>query len=143
MPRREGESRLGLMHAVELLRVPLMFSRAHANFTLSEGGAVATNGAGDGYFRVAASEVAMRSGRHYAQFSVLANVAFVFGVLFGVIQADWDVEGGPYAYNGDGHCVYETDDGNRYPGNGDWEGKQTAREPGDRIGMLLDLDQAA
>ena len=31
----------------------------------------------------------------------------------------------------------------RYPGYNDWEGMQTARAQGDRIGMLLDLDQGS
>ena len=42
VPRRGLESLLGLMHEVELPRVPLLFGRAHGSFTLSEGGAVAT-----------------------------------------------------------------------------------------------------
>ena len=43
VPRRGLESWLRLMHEVGVLRVPLVFGRAHADFTLSEGGAVATN----------------------------------------------------------------------------------------------------
>ena len=35
-------------------------------------------------------------------------------------------------------------DGRRYPSYNTWEGmQQPAREPGDRIGMLLDLDQGS
>ena len=42
VPRREHESRLGLMQEVDLLRVPLPFGRAHADVTtLSEGGGAA------------------------------------------------------------------------------------------------------
>ena len=41
--RRELESWLSLMHEVEVLRLPLVFGRAHANVTLSEGGALPTN----------------------------------------------------------------------------------------------------
>ena len=41
------------------------------------------------------------------------------------------------------HCFYETVQGHRYPGDWDWEGKQDAEEQGDRIGMLLDLDQGS
>ena len=41
----------------------------------------------------------------------------------------------------DGHCCYYTASGRRLPGNSDWEGKQTMRKQGDRIGTLLDLDQ--
>ena len=43
----------------------------------------------------------------------------------------------------DGHSFYFTYSGSRYPGANVWEGKQTAREQGDRIGMLLDLDQGS
>ena len=46
------------------------------------------------------------------------------------------------AYNVDGHCFYLTHDGSRPPGHIDWEGAQGA-DPGDRIGMLLDLDQGS
>ncbi len=46
----------------------------------------------------------------------------------------------------DGHCFYNTNGGRRYPycmpGGRDWEGMQGAQE-GDRIGMLLDLDQGS
>ena len=31
----------------------------------------------------------------------------------------------------------------QYPGKSDWEGKQTAKEQGGCIGMLLDLDQGS
>ena len=64
VPRRELESWLSLMHAVEVLRVPLVLGRAHADVTLSEGGALATKtaGADNSSFQSAASTVAMRSG---------------------------------------------------------------------------------
>ena len=65
VPRVELESWLCLMHEVELLRAPLLFGRAYADFTLSENGAVATKVAG-GCYRTAASKVAMRSGRSFA-----------------------------------------------------------------------------
>ena len=74
-------------------------------------------------------------------------------MYFGVIRPDWDVERGDGAeeeadaFDEDGHCFYSTNEGFRgnkwSPGNHDWEGMQTANEPGDRIGMLLDLDQGS
>ena len=74
MPRREDESLLGLMHEVEMLRVPpLLFGRAHADFTLSEGGAVATKSVVSGTARAAASKVVMRSGRHLVQFTMVEH----------------------------------------------------------------------
>ena len=81
----------------------------------------------------------MRSGRHFAQFTVLQGVP-----TFGVVRPGWDVEGGAEAEDVDGHCFYETLDGSCWPGgNHDWEGKQHASEQGDRVGMLLDLDQGS
>ena len=44
------------------------------------------------------------------------------------------------AYAVDGHCFCDTDTGMRYPGRRDWKGRQHPVE-GDRIGLLLDLDQ--
>ena len=127
-PRRELESLLGLMQEVEGLRMPLLFGRSHAEFiTLSEGGAVATQTGGES--RAAASKTVMRSGRHFARFTVVEGD----DMLFGVIWPGWDVEGGAEAYG--------TDGGYRYPGQHYWEGRQGADEHGDRIGILLDLDQ--
>jgi hypothetical protein len=124
------------MHEMELLRVPLAFGRAHGNITLSENGAVATKGLGGGW-RAAASTAVMRSGRHFAQFTMVEGIA----MFFGVIRPGWDVEGGGDAEEVDGHCFYDTFSGSRWPGN--WEGMQPARQQGDRIGMLLDLDQGS
>ena len=144
VPRIELESWLGLMREVELLRVPLVFGRAHADFTLSEGGAVATKDltGPDGYsWRAATSAAVMWSGRHFVQFTVA--VVPVGSMLFGVIRPDHDVEGGADAFSVDGHCFYDTNTGSRFPGENDWEGMQTADNQGDCIGMLLDLDQGS
>ena len=136
VPRLELGSWVCLMHEVELLRVPVVFGRSHAEVTLSEGGTVATkNGNG---IRTAASTVVMRSGRHFVQFTVLEGA----DLLFGVIRPGCDVEGGATAHTVYGHCFYATFE-SRYPGNSNWEGMQTAREQGDLIGMLLDLDQGS
>ena len=141
--RRKFECWLGLMHEVALLRMPLLFGRAYRSsyvhrVALSEGGAVATR-VGGGSFRAAASKVVIRSGRHFAQFTTLVED---IDMLFGAIRPGWDVEGGEYAEAADGHCFYDTAAGCRFPGNGDWEGNQDAVD-GDRIGMLLDLDQGS
>ena len=147
VPRRGLESWLGLMHEVGALRLPLAFGRhaAHADIKLTENGALATvDSASAGYnmtsfLRSAASRVVMRSGRHFVQFTVVAGD----DVLFGVIRPGWDVEGGQHAFCKDGHCFYDTFDGRRLPGTHAWEGMQHTREEGDRIGMLLDLDQGS
>ena len=100
---------------------------------------MATKGVQDAHWRAAASKVVMRSGCHFAQFTVVVGEHLIFGV----IRPGWDVQGGDPAYNVDGHCFYDTDDGRRDPGFQDWEGMQNATEQGDRIGMLLDLDQGS
>ena len=137
VPRRGLESWLGRMHDVEARRLPLAFGRAHAGVTLSENGAVATMNVYDSHSRAAASKVVMRSGRHYAQFTVVWGT----NTMFGVIRPGWDVEGGADAFRVDGHCFYGTYIGRHYPEGIDWEGMQPAKEEGDRIGMLLDLDR--
>jgi hypothetical protein len=135
VPRRGRESWLGLMWEVEVLRRGAVFGRSHGSITLSAGGSVATKAVGDYSLRAAASKVVMRAGRHYAQFTVVAKGDSIF---FGVIRPGWDVEGGQNAPHVDGHCFLDFN-GRRYPGNR-WEGMQAAKQ-GDRIGMLLDLDQ--
>ena len=139
VPRRELESLLGLMQEVAALRVPLAFGRAHHTIMLSEGGAVATRSVQDSTFRVAASTAVMRSGRHYARFTVGTGSM----VYFGVIRPGWDVEGGEFPHWVDGHCFYGARTAERFPGTHEWEGMQPAAEQGDHIGMLLDLGQGS
>ena len=99
-PRCELESLLGLMREVAALRVPLVFGRAHADFTMSEGGAVATMTEDDYYYRAVVSKVVMRSGRHLAQFTLMEGSHAFYGVL----RPGWDVEGGVDANAERGHC---------------------------------------
>ncbi len=63
-----------------------------------------------GNFRAAASGAVMRSGRYYAEFTLVHRGS---GNHFGVIQADWDVEDGSSPHNVAGHCFDATDDGKR------------------------------
>ena len=91
---------------------------------------MATKNAAAYSWRAAASKATMRAGRHFAQLTMVEGNQMVFGV----IRVGWDVENGANAYHADyaqanGHCI-------------EWEGMQPAQE-GDRIGMLLGLDQAA
>ena len=145
-PCRDGESLLGLLREVELLRLPLAFGRAHPSMTISAGGAVATKAPPQVEFSPAASKVVMKSGRHFAEFTVLSTRA---GIMFGVIRPNCIVESNN-AYAVPGHCFYNTASGQSWrcsewhSSTGTrWEGKQHAREVGDRIGMLLDLDQGS
>jgi hypothetical protein len=146
VPRRERESWLGLMRGVELLRRAAVFGRSHEeNSIRSDDGSQATCSAYGRFsptYYAAASEAVMQVGRHYAQFTVLRNVNMSFGAGLGVIRPDWDVEGEVDAGCVPGHCFYVTDEGFHYPGARDWEGMQAAEE-GDRIGLLLDLDQGS
>ena len=138
VPRRGRESWLGLMWEVEVLRRGVVFGRSHVEIALSEGGVVAKKGMTASYENhVAASKVVMRAGRHYAQFAVVSGRS----ILFGVIRPGWDVEGGKDAFLVNGHCFYETYHGAHYPAPYEWEGMQGAKEEGDRVGLLLDLDQ--
>ena len=141
VPRCEHGSWLGLMQEVEWLRVPLLFGRAHGDVTLSEGGAVATSWSEepDDDYRAAASTVVMRSGCHFVRFTVLQGA----DILFGVIRAGWDVEGGVEPSDATDHCFYWTLDGTHMPDHFNWEGMQDVMEQGDRIGMLLDIDQGS
>jgi hypothetical protein len=120
-----------------------VFGRSHGSITLSEDGSVAIKAVGNYTIRTAASKVVMRAGRHYAQFTVMS----VGDMFVGVIRPGWNVEGGQIASDVTvadvhGHCFYDTFDGHCLPRDDTWEGMQGARE-GDRIGMLLDLDQGS
>jgi hypothetical protein len=128
---------------VESLRRGAVFGRSHADITLAEGGSLATKRVyGQGHSRAAASKALMRAGRHYALFTLVGDVDASSSVMFfGAIRPGWDVEGGMDADRVDGHCFYYTGNGCRFPGRHDWEGMQPAHDEGDRIGMLLDLDQ--
>ena len=138
VPRRGRESWLGLMWEVEVLRKDLVFGRSHERITLSEDGALATVDV-SGSWPGAASKAVMRAGRHYAQFTVVSGIY----KFFGVIRPGWDVEAGQHAQFVNGHCFYATANGTRWPGYDSWEGMQGVMKRGDRIGMLLDLDQGS
>ena len=99
VPRRGRPSWLCRMHdESEVLRLPLAFGRSHADVALSEGGAVATLGVEDNSSRPSASKMVMRSGCHFAQFTLLAG-EFVY---FGVVHPGWDVEAEVHAFR---ECV--------------------------------------
>ena len=112
MPRRDFESWLCLMHEVGLLRVPppVVFGRADADVTLSEGGAVVTRGAGEDSWRAAASTAVMRSEHHFAQFTVLSSGGNLYWAhpMLGVIRPGYAVEGGCTAFSMTSHCFCGT-----------------------------------
>ena len=43
----------------------------------------------------------------------------------------------------DGHCFISTRGGHCWPSKSDWEGRQGAGRAGDRVGLLLDLDEGS
>jgi hypothetical protein len=114
------------------------FTRAHADITLAEGGAEATMTGWDG--GVAAGEAVMSEGKHFVQFTVLKGEY----IYLGAMSAAWDVEGGQAVEQAEeGGCFFSTNGGKCYPSGEDWEGSQPATEEGDRVGMLLDLDEGS
>lgn len=137
VPRRGQETVLGLMHEEVLLRHAAVLGRSHETIMLSEGGSRATGCQMDLHCRTAASKAIMRAGRHYAHFTVQGEM------LCGLIRPGWDEREGQNAHLEDGHCFYYTYHGKRYPSSYGGEGMQSARQPGDRIGLLLDLDKGS
>jgi len=139
--RTIGQPQLGMMSDVVLLRLPLVFeplSLGHEeNFSdevvLLEDGALAT-GAGElGEQSALKSPNVMCAGRHFAQFTLvnLKDSAFL-----GVSD---ELHGGT---DGSTTTFYAPTQGSSFPGGKDWTGMQTAEE-GDRIGLLLDIDQGS
>ena len=128
MPRRAGDSWLGLMHELQTLRRPLVFAplrlwrspyeeRDGPTVELFEGGARATKRRGSFMFwHAAATASAMRAGRHFAVFTLellspedLDQVRVLSldprpTTLLGVIRAEFDVASR-------GVCVHDDDDG--------------------------------
>ena len=99
-------------------RSAAIFSRSHPFIDLSQRGGVATRIENDSFHArgvplTAASAVPMRSGRHYAAFTILRHRVRVH---FGLIRPGYDVENRGYSYDVDGHCFYSARDGLRYPG---------------------------
>ena len=114
----------------------LAFERAHADLERSEGNAVVTRTTeGDGWRTAASGAVLKGGGRHMVQFTMREDFR---GMCFGLIRADWDVEGWEDARKVQGHCFYYTYYGQRLP-DGARRLVGNARKEGDRIGLLLDL----
>jgi hypothetical protein len=141
------QSWLGLMDEVEVLRLPLKFGQVHADhdhIALSENEAVATrHGEYDENYHSAGSKVKMCAGHHYAQFTLLAGTC----VLVGAVRPGWvdrvETEHATEASEQEGHCFYDMEEGTCWPGGREWKGSQATDQPGDRIGLLLNLDQGS
>jgi hypothetical protein len=128
------------MHEVEALRSPTRFGWAQPGVTLSEGGALArTEQKGGGF---AASKAVMRSGRHFAQVTLGSGLLLYFGVarpnfMPAVPAGRTKLRNAHQVHE---HCFYVTRGGHCWPAKSDWNGRQGAGMAGDRVGLLLDLD---
>lgn len=138
MARRERKGRLRHEATQNYTRNGMVvLARRHSSLSLSDGGAVATRVQWDGRYRTAASAAVMREGKHFAQFTILSGRY----AAVGVVRPSWTVGSGGGAQHIEDHLFYWTNDGTRFPGGQDWDGMRNATEPGDRIGLLLDLYQ--
>ncbi len=86
---------------------------------------------------VVASAEIMSEGKHCVEFTVLKGEYLYLGAM----AADWDAENVSDVEQAEhGGVFYSTNGGKCYPSGEDWNGSQSAKQEGDRIGMLLDLD---
>eukprot|EP01043_Picozoa_sp_COSAG02_P070261 COSAG02_NODE_12371_length_1556_cov_256.960192_1_plen_319_part_00 len=142
---------LGLLWEREMLRRPLAFRRSHELIALSEAGRRAAltydDALADDWCTVT-TDVTMRAGRHYAQFELSRDAD---GIMVGVVHRQLNVKtdcaqvvpGCALYHAGDGDCLpHIYPDRQTVVGQTKWEGMQPAKH-GDRIGMLLDLDQGS
>jgi hypothetical protein len=88
MPEDQGSERwTQLAYELELAQLPLMFDRSDAMITVSEGGALATKTvAGVTGGSVASSRKIMRTGRHFAEFTVVEPDGNALAGRFGLIR---------------------------------------------------------
>eukprot|EP01044_Picomonas_judraskeda_P000351 COSAG03_NODE_15_length_22165_cov_72.809934_20_plen_320_part_00 len=152
VPRRGGESWLSLMREVELLRGPVVFTRAHPSYSVAQCGTLVklrVDNAGE-HWRAAATGPVLRAGQHCAQFTVVDGDS----MHFGVIRPDWDVVDGADSSGQDaaaveGHCFYNSFTGFLLPGYRRWQNEAEAdsvsqyANEGDCIGLVLDIDQGS
>lgn len=88
MPEDQGKERwVQLAYELELAQLPLTFDRSDATIAVSEGGALATKiVAGVTGGAVASSRKIMRTGRHFAEFTVVQPDGNAFAGRFGLIR---------------------------------------------------------
>ena len=143
VPRRRGESWLGLMWEVALLHSSAAkFSRDLTNekIALTEDGTRATRiGAMDYSYRTATSKTVMRAGRHYAEYTVHQGEEYTVDqgkdTMFGVMRpgprpppaepgewTPWCIAGGQNACCVQENCFYSTSTGDLFPGQPPWQG---------------------
>lgn len=139
VPRRGKERWVSLMREAELLRLPAAFREFDA-FSLSADGRLVT--ATRWLDKTAVCSRVMRAGWHYAQFTLVEGDF----MMLGVIRPTWDVVSRLHAQEQARHCFFHTGSGQRFPGvrpaKRKWAGMARAAK-GDRIGLLLDLDEGS
>jgi hypothetical protein len=80
------------MYELTLLRAPLRLSWKHRSIEVSADGSEAMKTGKDGLWRCAACVTTMRSGRHFAQFTLVYGSNFVVGL----VRPDWKgLDGSP------------------------------------------------
>lgn len=151
LPRcwEEGqESRLGLMHEVLRLLEPPRFAQAHPVLTICERGAVVKRTTDlhrppISFETFATCGTLMRAGRHYAQFRMVNTAHMLVGLMRSTV--DVSISGiEDISKVQDESCFLSTYDGSRLsPTEGVYPGLHREWEIGDRVGLLLDVDQGS
>jgi hypothetical protein len=137
VPRRDGEPWLALMHELELLAEPVVFTDADAGVVLSDGGAVAMDcSTYMEHLPAVCGRVAMRSGRHYVEMASLQGRT----AMYGVVGVNFDATYRMPAWKSQHGWMFGCYDGSLYHActYRDWPGMQRTRV-GDVVGLLLDL----
>lgn len=133
VPRRGFECWLGRLHELERLSMPPQFDHCNPRLTISSCRTRVTRVSGvegeefELFPTLAASNVVMRAGKHYAVFTAVCGNEISFGV----------VRPGPGSWgtSHDDCCMFHMVDDDT--GDPAWKGRAGANV-GDRIGMLLD-----
>jgi len=166
LPRYEGESSLADYHYLQLLREPLRFDQliGGAEYINDEDKSCVIHCVNGivGTWATAFSNNIMRAGKHYASFILCNYMKYLFVGVMRPGQANQNARGLPTDEefyqnftrrfwehnNGSQCCMYITHSGRCRSSNWDdslessrdWEGMETM-SPGDKVGMLLDLDE--
>ena len=155
VPRREGDSWLGLMHEAQALRRPIRLRGWGAQADMLAlrplpSGTEVVKVRGSAVWSSARCDAVMRAGVHFAQFTVDEDTQRIYPriqfdaalkMMLGVVRPT--AEAGADLHHTEGHCLFYTYNGAYYPTQDAWQGKQGAQEAGDRVGLLLDLDLGA
>ena len=141
VPRRGREPWLALMHELELLAQPVVFTDADEGVVLSHGGAVATDcSTYMEHLPVMCRRVAMRSGVHYVEMTSLQGCT----AMYGVVGANFAPARRMPAWKSRHGWMFGCYDGSLYHActYRDWPGMRRT-QVGDVVGLLLDLNSGS